>query len=96
MEATHHPTLSEVKQWLCDNGYEETVVFENPDYASAFLGVSEDGRAIYDYDLMVQHLVNTDGMEPEEAMEFIDYNTIGSLPYAGEKAPVVMYKMERM
>ncbi len=33
MEATHHPTLSEVKQWLCYNGYEETVVFENPDYA---------------------------------------------------------------
>lgn len=93
MEEQHHPTIDDVKQWLCDNGYEETVLFENPDYASAIIGISEDGRLIYDYDLMVQFLMGTDGMEQEDAIDFIDYNTIGSLPYAGEKAPVVMYKI---
>lgn len=43
---------------------------------------------------MVEHLVETDGMTEEEAVEFIDYNTIRSLPYAGEGAPVIMYMLE--
>ena len=38
-------TVDEVKEYLCEHGYEGTIVFENPGYAEAFVGVSEDGRA---------------------------------------------------
>jgi len=84
-------SVDELKQWLCDNGYEESVVLENPDFLSAVVGVDVDGRVIYDYELMAEHLVVTDEMDYEEAVEFIDYNTIGALPYMGEKAPIIMY-----
>ena len=47
---------------LCDMGYEDTVVFENPDYDSAIIGVSSDGRAVYSYNLMIEHLVETEKM----------------------------------
>jgi hypothetical protein len=30
----------------------------------------------------------------EEAIEWIDYNTIRALPYMGEKAPIIMYPIE--
>jgi hypothetical protein len=40
---------------------------------------------------MVSCLVEEDNMEELEAMEFIDYNTLRALPYAGEMAPVVVY-----
>lgn len=87
-------SLNQLKEWLCDMGYEDTVVMENPDYLSAIVGVSDDGRLIYDYEKMVEHLIATDGMDYEEASEFIDFNTIGALPYMGEKRPVIMNKIE--
>ena len=43
----------------------------------------ELGHVIYSYPRMLEHLVLNDGMTYEEAAEFIDYNTIGSLPYMG-------------
>jgi hypothetical protein len=72
-------------------GYEDAVVFENPDFDAAIIGVTTEGCAVYDYDQMVSSLVEEDDMEELEAMEFIDYNTLRALPYAGEMAPVVVY-----
>lgn len=87
-------TLDEIKEWLCDRDYEDTVVLENPDYLSAIVGVSDDGRLIYDYEKMAEHLMVTDGMDYEEACEFIDVNTIGAMPYMGEKRPIIMNRMD--
>lgn len=46
---------------------------------------------MYDYNLMVKSLMENDNMSDDEAVEFIDYNTVRSLPYAGEHAPIIMY-----
>ncbi len=83
--------VSELKEWLCDNGHDDTVVLENPDYLSAIVGVSDRGNLIYSYSLMVSHLIVTEGMGYEEAAEFIDYNTVRALPYMGDGAPVISY-----
>ena len=77
-----------------EHGYENFVVLENPDYLEAIQGISEDGRVVYRYSEMVKSLMNEDGMSEEEAVEFIDYNTIRALPYMGEKAPIVFYDRE--
>ena len=81
------------EQRLLDAGYEDIIIFSGDSYDDALIGVSEDGRAIYDFDLMVEWLMNQDGMEEEDAIEWIEYNTIRSLPYVGEKAPIVMYRV---
>ncbi|MBR5874694.1 MAG: hypothetical protein IKY90_08190 [Oscillospiraceae bacterium] len=70
---------------------EEIIYFENYDYASALIGVSHDGRAVYDYDLMVEFLMKKEKFSYEEATDWIDYNTLRALPYFGEKAPIVVY-----
>ena len=36
---------------LVSAGYEDVVILEDYSYDSALVGVSEDGRAIYDYDI---------------------------------------------
>lgn len=87
-------TIDSLKEWLCENDHEDTVVLESPDYLSAIVGISEEGRLIYSYDRMVEHLMTAENMDAEEAMEFIDYNTIRALPYAGEMAPIVLYDIE--
>lgn len=87
-------TIDSLKEWLCENDHEDTVVLESPDYLSAIVGISEEGRLIYSYDKMVEHLMTAENMDAEEAMEFIDYNTIRALPYAAEMAPIVLYDIE--
>ena len=73
---------------MLDDG---TVVFDNPAYDNSLIGKTFDGRAIYDIDLMAEELAFDDEITLEEAMDFIDYNAIRSLPYAGKKAPVVVH-----
>lgn len=78
---------------LLDAGYEDVVYLVNYSYDDALIGVSQDGRAIYDYDKMVEWLVKEEEWSVEEAMEWIDYNTIRALPYMGEGAPIIMYPL---
>lgn len=87
-------TVKELDDFLCERGYEGTAYFENPDYISAIEGISEDGRVVYNFEKMVQHLMDEDGMEYEEAVEFIDYNTIRTIPYMGSSSPVVLYPID--
>lgn len=72
--------------------FSDAIIFENPDYDAAIIGVSSDDRVVYDYDEMIACLMLEENMTMEEAMDFIDYNTIRALPYAGADAPIVLYK----
>lgn len=83
----------DIRDAICDMGYEGALVFNGPEYDEAIIGVSDDGRVVYDYDKMVQCLQNQDGMEEEEAIDFIEYNTIRALPYLGPAAPIVMHRL---
>lgn len=77
---------------LIENGYDGTVILKDYSYDDALIGVSDDGRAIYDYDLMVEWLVKTEQMSEEEAMEWVDYNTLRALPYFPE-GPIIMHRL---
>ena len=80
---------------LIDEGIiaEDALKFESPSFDSAIIGVDYFGRLIYDYNEMVIDLMETENMTEDEAVEFIDYNTLRTIPYMGEKAPIVMYKI---
>ena len=71
---------------------DEIVMFENPSYANAVIGISEDRRLIYDMDMMVECLMEEDGMEEIEAIEFIEYNTVRSLPYVPNH-PIIKHNL---
>lgn len=81
---------------LVDLGYEDSIVFENPDYDEAIIGVTDEGNVVYDYYKMVDHLVQKDGMDHDEAVEFIEFNTVRALPYAGEGAPIIVTLLQDM
>ena len=81
-----------IRDALCDMGHEEAVIFDGPDYDEAIVGVTDEGLVVYDFDKMVEILVERDGMEELEAIEFIEHNTIRALPYV-ENAPIVMNRL---
>ena len=77
----------EIRELLDD----DALVFDNPAYDNSIIGQTFDGRAIYDVEAMAEELAADDEITIEEAMDFIDYNAIRSLPYAGDKAPIVVH-----
>lgn len=83
------------RELLVELGLENSVVFENPDYDSAIVGWDVNSeRIVYDYNMMIEHLMEKDGMDYEEAQEFIDYNTVRACPYMGDKAPIILSSLE--
>ena len=81
-----------VEKTLLKNGYEGVMFLTDYSYDDALVGVSTDKRAVYNYDAMVEWLVEEEGFEDDiEAMEWIDYNTIRAIPYFGSTAPVIYY-----
>ena len=60
---------------------------------TALIGVSDDNRAVYDFNKMVEWLIETQNFTDEEAIEWIEVNTIRALPYFGERAPIIMYPL---
>ena len=82
-----------VREKLEERGLYEVVIFDNPSYDEAFVGLSEDNRAIYDFDKMVECLTADGKTTEEEAIEFIEYNTIRALPYF-QGAPIILFRVE--
>lgn len=79
---------------LLDAGYDGIKYLTNYSYDDALIGVSEDGRAIYNYEKMVEWLMKEEGWSDEEAVEWIETNTLRAIPYMGSDAPIIMYPLE--
>ena len=70
-----------------------TIKFTNPSYNTAIIGTTQDGNLIYDYEKMIEYLL--DCMSEEEAIDFIEYNTLGILPTIPvENRPVILYNID--
>ena len=82
-----------VEEKLLDNGYEGVKYLTNYDYETALIGVTGDGRTVYDFDKMVEWLIETEGFTDIEAIEWIEYNTVRALPYMGEDHPIIVYPL---
>lgn len=70
---------------------EDAVVFDNPSFDNSIIGITTDGKAVYDYEKMVDELMTDDNISEQEAIDWIEYNTIRAIPYAGEMAPIIMF-----
>lgn len=57
-------------------------------FESALIGHTQGSNvvAVYDYDLCVHILMERDDMTCEDAVEFMEFNVVGS--YVGEKTPI--------
>lgn len=82
-----------VNQQLRDELPEDAIVFDNMSYDGSIVGVTTDGRVVYDYNKMIAELMCDEGWSYEDAAEWIDYNTIRALPYAGDQGPIIMYNV---
>lgn len=75
-------------------GAEDAVLFAGDSYDTALIGITEDGRAVYDFYKMVDWLMEAEGIDQDEAVDWIYRNTIGSLINAGPFGPIIMHPID--
>ena len=83
----------DAEERLLENGYEDVKILKDFSYDTALIRVTHDDRTVYDFDKMVEWLMETQGYSQEEAIEWIEYNTIRALPYMGPDSPVILYPL---
>jgi hypothetical protein len=76
------------------------IVSHNPDalladgFEDAIVGVAErcsrPTLVVYDAERCIEILVERDGMDPEEAREFFEFNTLGA--WMGENTPLFLWR----
>lgn len=79
----------ELNEYLEDIG--ESVLLADG-FDEAFIGVSqrinEPLLAVYSYEKMIDVLIERDGLDCDEAMEYLDFNVVGA--WVGEKTPIIV------
>ena len=83
-----------ISRWMAQNGYGYMSIAKmcdiSPQTVQRTLSKGSDCKKSF-----IDKILKVTGMTYEEAEEFIGYNTIRAIPYAGDKAPIVMYKLPR-
>ncbi len=85
--------MMSAEERLLENGYEGVKYLTDFSYDSALIGVTDDNRAVYDYELMVEWLMREEEWSFEDAVEWVNFNTIRALPYMGEDAPIIINRL---
>jgi hypothetical protein len=85
--------IDELKEWVSE--YNDEALFADG-FEDAILGIAERcGQpmlVVYDAWKCVEILVRRDGMDPEEALEFLQFNTLGA--WVGENTPLFLWRKE--
>ena len=66
---------------LLNETCEDSIIFENPSFDKSIIGISTDGSIIYSLFRMIKEFAKDNNCSDEEALEFIDYNTIRAMSY---------------
>ena len=80
----------EIREMLDDGA----IVFDNPAFDNSIIGTAINGQAVYCYESMVNELMQDDTLSEQDAIDWIEYNTLRSIPYAGEMAPIVIFTIK--
>lgn len=91
--------VDEIVGYVAENNSEATM-FINPDFRAAIIGWSENDEGlpviVYDFNAMCDLLAEEYAEDAVEdpymvAIEWIEYNTLRTLPYMGNSRPIIIY-----
>lgn len=84
-------TREKLVRTLTDSGLGTDILLMDG-FEKAFVGISEsyDGiaRAVYDIENMAQILIDRDGCDYDDAMDYINFNCINT--YVGTRTPIII------
>lgn len=69
---------------------EKPLILDNHAYDNSIVGMTNTYRLVYSYDKMIQEFMEDENCSYEEAVEWLEYNTMRAIPYFGERAPIII------
>ena len=81
-------------EYLSEMYGDDVVHFDGPEFDDGIIGVSSDDCLVYSYSKLVEALMKHNGWEETDAIEWLDFNTIRSIPYIHGKAPIIVYDLD--
>lgn len=66
------------------------ILLTDHSYDKSIVGITTDGRIVYNYTSMIVEFIEDEKCSWEEAQEWVDYNTMRAIPYFGPMAPIVL------
>ena len=85
---------SKIRDYIAEE-HEEAAIFNVPSYDNSIVGITDDGHIIYDYDKMIREFMSEKNVTMQEAIEFVEYNTLRTIPYIEEAVrPIIMFSSE--
>lgn len=87
MKIPEFKTVEEVESWIEEQELQPVSYFL--DFPEAIIGITTDNALVYSMKKMVESLEN-EGMNNEDAIEYLYYNTLRTLPYMPAVRPVVL------
>lgn len=87
--------MSSKTELINELGYEDLVLLEPRQYLDdAIVGLSHDNKVIYDYNKLIECFKKGEGWTDEEAIEWVDYNTLRALPYE-HNSPIILFGLDK-
>ena len=85
---------NKIRDYIAEE-HEEAAIFNIPSYDNSIVGITDDGHIIYDYDKMIKEFMSDNNITMAEAIEFVEYNTLRTIPYIEESVrPIIMFNAE--
>lgn len=69
---------------IIENADPQAIVWDG--FNDAIIGTDTNGRIVYDIQKMIEVLIDRDGMEYEEAVEYLDFNVLCA--FVGDLTPI--------
>ena len=73
--------------------YEDYELLDEEAFCDSLIATTDDDRAVYDFDIMVEEYAKFHNVEPMEAADYISYNIVRGLKYYGSKAPIIIFPL---
>lgn len=70
-----------------------TVVLDGSSFDNSIIGITFDGRAIYSRNRMIEEYMYDNKCSEEDALDWIEYNTIPSVPYMPTPRPLIVEEL---
>jgi hypothetical protein len=86
--------IETVKAYIEETGLKDVSLFDEPNFETAIIGISDNDQVIYDYELMVEYLVRYCDMTFEEAEDYIEFKTVDSLKTMTGRKPIILNRFE--
>lgn len=74
----------------------EITLLDNSYFDKSIVGITEDGRLVYDFNKMVNEYMEDNKCSEEEAIEWLEYNTLRAIPYMPNPPIVIMETPETL